>query len=66
LKVEAAAISDEDKKYLQMERKAKNGWVLKPEDIWYNMYMSHNILRMKDKGTTFGKKRILTWQDACM
>lgn len=49
-----------------MERKAKNGWVLKPEDIWYNMYMSHNILRMKEKGTTFGKKRILTWQDACM
>ena len=40
-----------------------NGWILRPEDIWLNMYISHEILKLKS--TDFGSTRIETWEECC-
>jgi hypothetical protein len=50
-----------EKAYMQLERKAKNGWVLEQHDIWFNFYLSHEIMKGQNKAGTL---RITTLGDA--
>jgi hypothetical protein len=35
---------EKQKAYLQLERKAKNGWILHQTDVWFNFYLSTKIM----------------------
>lgn len=48
---------------MQLERKAKNGWVLEQHDLWFNFYLSHEIMKDQNKAGTL---RITTLGDAVL
>ena len=52
-----------EKAYMQLERKAKNGWVLEQHDLWFNFYLSHEIMKGQNKAGTL---RIITLGDAVL